>query len=103
MLLHPEGELLSTSDVAGGLLVLDCAWRRVPQLLATVDGSPRRRRLPPLQTAYPRKSRIFRDPDEGLASIEAIHAALSLLGRPCPALLDRYRFRDAFLAANPGL
>ena len=103
ILLHPDGEPLVPADAELGLLLVDCAWRRVPQLLATVDGEPIRRRLPPLATAYPRRSRIFEDPSRGLASVEALYAALALLGRPRPDLLEHYRFRDAFLAANPGL
>ena len=31
ILLHPEGELLSERDRGPGLLLVDCAWRRVPQ------------------------------------------------------------------------
>jgi pre-rRNA-processing protein TSR3 len=103
VLLHPDGELLGEADSEWDLMLLDCAWRRVPQLLAVVDGEPRLRRLPPLHTAYPRKSRVFQDPEQGLASIEALYAALVQLGRPRPELLERYRFRDAFLAANPHL
>jgi pre-rRNA-processing protein TSR3 len=103
ILLHPGGDLLGPLDEGRGLLVIDCAWRRVPALLATIGGTPNLRRLPALRTAYPRKSRIFADPGEGLASVEAIYAALLLLGRPRPELLASYRFRDQFLAANAGL
>ncbi len=103
ILLHPDGEPIGPTDAEHRLLLVDCAWRRVPQLVATVDGEPLLRRLPPLVTAYPRRSRLFEDPSSGLASIEALYAALALLGRPRPDLLEHYRFRDAFLAANPGL
>lgn len=102
-LLHPEGELLGPADAAIGLLLVDCAWRHLPRLLEEVDGDPVRRRLPPLVTAYPRRSRVFEDPHAGLASVEALYAALALLGRPRPELLRGYRWADAFLAANPGL
>jgi pre-rRNA-processing protein TSR3 len=103
ILLHPEGEELTERDRGQGLLLLDCAWRHVPELLATVDGDPPRRRLPHLATAYPRKSRVFADPSQGLASIEALYAALALLGAPRPELLGHYYWKDQFLAANPGL
>ena len=83
------------------LLVLDSSWRRLPKLAATVDGAPVRRRLPPLVTAYPRKSRDFEDPGEGLASVEALYAALVLLGHGgVEHLLEHYRWREEFLAAN---
>jgi pre-rRNA-processing protein TSR3 len=103
ILLHPEGELLSRADAGRGLLVIDCAWRKVDQLLATVDGDPPRRRLPPLVTAYPRKSKVFEDPAQGLASIEALYAALALLGEPTPRLLAHYRWAEEFLRLNPVL
>ncbi len=103
ILLHPDGEPIRNSDAGYGLLLLDCAWRRVPELLAQVDGDPPRRSLPPLATAYPRKSRTFADPERGLASIEAIYAALALQGDFRPEILDGYRWAAPFLAANPGL
>ena len=103
VLLHPEGELLSEVDRGADLLLIDCAWRRVDSVLATVDGELTRRRLPTLETAYPRTSRVFVDPDTGLASVEALYAALVILGEPRPELLDEYRWRDEFLRLNPGL
>jgi pre-rRNA-processing protein TSR3 len=54
-------------------------------------------------TAYPRRSRTFTDPERGLASIEALFAALALLGEPRRELLDGYRWAAEFLAANTGL
>lgn len=103
VLLHPDGEELRAADRGAGLFVVDCAWRKVDQLLATVDGAPVRRRLPPFATAYPRKSKLFQDPDRGLASVEALYAALALLGRPSPELLVGYRWADDFLRLNPEL
>ena len=102
-LLDPEGDELTEADRDLGLFLIDCSWRRVSQLLATVDGDPPRRRLPPLRTAYPRKSRVYADPELGLASIEAIYAAEALLGRPAPELLEQYRWAQEFLAQNPSL
>lgn len=103
ILLDPEGEELSTEDAQYGLLLIDCAWRRVPSLRKTLRGTFHRRRLPVLKTAYPRKSHVFEDPDAGLASIEALYAAQALLGRPAPELLANYRWREEFLALNPEL
>jgi pre-rRNA-processing protein TSR3 len=103
VLLHPEGEPIGPSDRGRPLFVIDCAWRRVPTLLRTVDGAPERRRLPPLVSAYPRRSKTFEDPASGLASIEALYAAVALLDGPFPELLREYRFAAAFLDANPAL
>lgn len=102
-MLDPRGELLSTADRGADLLLVDCSWRRVPRLLRTVDGPLRPRRLPHLVTAYPRRSRTFPDPAEGLASVEALFAATLLLGRPWPELLAAYRWREEFLRENPSL
>lgn len=101
--LHPDGELLGPADAGRGLFLIDCSWRRVPSLRAAVDGELFPRRLPLLRTAYPRKSRAFADPDAGLASVEALYAALALLGRPRRDLLAGYRWAEEFLAANPDL
>lgn len=103
VLLHVDGPELSAADRGRGLLLIDCAWRKVDALRATIDGEPIVRRLPPLVTAYPRKSRTFADPDAGLASIEALHAAVALLGEPHEELLEHYRWKDEFLRLNPML
>ena len=103
ILLSPDGELLTPEDAGRDLFVIDCSWRRVPSLRATVDGELVLRRLPPLVTAYPRRSEVFEDPAEGLASVEALYAALAILERPRPELLDGYRWAEEFLAKNPDL
>jgi pre-rRNA-processing protein TSR3 len=103
ILLHPGGELLSAADRGAPLLLVDCAWRRVPQLLASVDGELLARRLPPLSSAYPRASKLFADPEQGLASVEALYAALRILGEPRPELLSGYRWAREFLERNPEL
>jgi pre-rRNA-processing protein TSR3 len=72
-------------------------------LLRTVRGDLSPRRLPRLESAYPRKSRTFADPGEGLASVEALYAALVLTGRREPGLLRHYRFAERFLELNPAL
>ena len=52
------------------------------------------------QTAYPRVSKLGTDPDNGLASIEALYLAYHILGRPTDGLLDHYRWAQGFLEAN---
>jgi pre-rRNA-processing protein TSR3 len=100
VLLHPEGEPIGPADRGRDLLLIDCSWRRVPSLLRTVDGRLHRRALPPLVSAYPRRSKTFADPERGLASVEALFAAMALLDGPRPELLRAYRWRASFLAAN---
>jgi pre-rRNA-processing protein TSR3 len=101
--LHPDGDELDPSDRGLGVLLIDCTWRRLAKLSTCVDGELVRRRLPNLVTAYPRRSKLTPDPDHGLASVEALYAAIALLHGPCPELLARYRWAPDFLAANPEL
>jgi len=103
ILLHTDGEELGPEDAGMPLLLIDCAWRRVPGLLRTVEGEPLLRRLPPFRTAYPRRSSTFDDPGEGLASVEALFAAVHLLYGPRPVLLEGYRWAARFLELNPEL
>lgn len=100
VLLDPEGEPLSPGDRGMGLLVLDSSWRHLPALRRAVRGDLRPRRLPALLTAYPRRSKVFADPATGLASIEALYAAVALLDRPRLELLTHYRWAERFLALN---
>lgn len=103
ILLCTDGELLSEADSGRDLFLIDCNWRKVDKLRRTVDGDLIPRRLPPLKTAYPRTSKGYEDPAEGLASIEALYAATALMGEPNAQLLEAYRWREEFLAANPDL
>jgi pre-rRNA-processing protein TSR3 len=93
------GPVLSTDDRECGLLVLDGTWRWAARMEAQLADIPVRN-LPPLLTAYPRSSKVFDDPEAGLASVEAIYAALRLLGRPTEGVLDQYYWRDDFLRIN---
>lgn len=100
ILLDPEGEPFTSADAGLPIFLIDCSWRRVRTLGPRVDGQVIRRRLPELETAYPRVSRTFEDPSTGLASIEALFVASLLVGFPEIALLAEYRWRDEFLAKN---
>ena len=101
--LHPDGDELGPADRGIGLLLIDCTWRRVSKLSKRIDGELIRRRLPKLFTAYPRRSKLTPDPEHGLASVEALYAAIALLDGPHPELLAQFRWAAEFLAANPGL
>ncbi|MCG6154881.1 hypothetical protein [Rubinisphaera margarita] len=94
-----DGPRLSPADRSSGLLVLDATWRLAARMEAEfVDIPPRS--LPVCQTAYPRNSKLFEDPGQGLATIEAIYIAYLCLGYPTAGLLDSYRWKDDFLATN---
>lgn len=94
-----NGPILNDADADRGLLLLDGTWRlaaRMEPFFSDMEV----RSLPPIRTAYPRRSQIFSDPDDGLATIEALYAALRILGRPVDRLLDHYHWRAEFLALN---
>ncbi len=103
-LLHPEGEPLGPDDAVRPLLLVDSSWRDLPRVLRDVRGTLHRRRLPRgLVTAYPRRSKTYRDPDAGLASIEALHAALALLGHRDDSVLEGYHWAGEWLRRNAEL
>lgn len=85
------------------LVLIDANWVKVPRILRLLK--PREPLVPrsltaEVRTAYPRRSKVFEDPPEGLASVEALAAALAILGSPDPALLDGYIWKDRFLELN---
>ena len=93
------GPVLSETDRESGLLVLDATWRLAGRMENCYGEIPVRG-LPPCRTAYPRTSRTFNDPQDGLATIEAIYVAFRILGRDTGGLLDRYHWAEEFLEAN---
>jgi len=96
------GPILSEADTDRGLLLLDGTWRlaaRMEPFYQHIEV----RSLPVVQTAYPRKSEVYADPSEGLATIEALYAASRLLKRDTTGLLDHYHWREQFLSLNPWL
>ena len=93
------GPLLSPADADRGLLLIDGTWRlaaRMEPFYQHVEV----RSLPLIHTAYPRKSEVYPDPTEGLATIEALYAALRILGRDTTGLLDHYHWQQQFLERN---
>ena len=88
---------LSVEDAGRPLLLLDSTWRLLPQLESCLIGEGVRRTLPPVETAYPRVSKIAEDPHGGLASVEALYLAKLLLGERDDALLEAYYWRENFM------
>ncbi|KAA3608234.1 MAG: DUF367 domain-containing protein [Planctomycetota bacterium] len=103
-LLHPDGPVLTPADAHRPLMLVDSSWRDLPRVLRGLRGEFHYRSLPAdLRTAYPRKSNYFPDPSQGLASIEALHAALAMLGEREDRLLEAYRWRQQYLDLNQHL
>ncbi len=97
--LAAEGPALSAADRDAGILLLDGSWRWADAMTAAFAHVPPRS-LCGYRTAYPRVSKQGTDPDNGLASIEALFLAYHLLGRPTDGLLDAYRWAAEFLERN---
>ncbi len=98
LLLEVGAPPLSPADRGQPLLLLDSTWRYLPGMRSAVQGEVLPRSFPPgFRTAYPRKSKLFDDPEPGLASIEALYLALRFLGFPDESLLDAYRWKEDFL------
>ncbi len=99
VILTMDAPLLSESDRAQGLFLVDATWRYAAKMCENLpEGN--RRSLPRLLTAYPRYQTACPDPDAGLASIEALYAAYLLTSRNPEGLLDHYHWKDAFLKLN---
>ena len=97
--LSADGPPLTAADAPSGLLLLDGSWRWAASMTRDfVDVPPRS--LSGWRTAYPRSSKQGTDPDNGLASVEALFAAYHILGRPTAGLLDHYRWAAEFLRGN---
>ncbi len=97
-----DGPLLSRDDPECGLLVLDATWRFAETMEVQFADIPVRS-LPAWKTAYPRVSKIFENPEQGLATVEAVYAAYQILGRDTAGLLDEYHWADEFLRLNSGV
>jgi pre-rRNA-processing protein TSR3 len=97
--LAADGPELSAADAACGLLLLDGSWRWAGVMNRDFAQAPPRS-LHGYLTAYPRVSKQGTDPDNGLASVEALFIAYRLLGRPTDGLLTHYRWAEEFLRLN---
>ncbi len=99
ILLTLDAPLLTAQDSGHPILILDSTWRLIPQLESCIVGNPLHRTLPGnIITAYPRISKIFKDPEGGLASIEALYVAMKILGEDNPSLLNAYHWKEQFLS-----
>jgi len=100
ILLAIDGPPLSDADAHKGILLLDATWRYAAKMQQFVDNQAKvEKRSSPrgFRTAYPRRQDDCPDPEEGLASIEALYIAFSILGRNTTGLLDNYHWKDEFL------
>src|SRR5262249_11510383 len=87
--LAAEGPELSAVDADKGILLLDASWRRAEAMNRAYKDVPPRS-LKAYRTAFPRVSKRGTDPDNGLASVEALFIAYHIFARPTDGLLDHY-------------
>lgn len=103
-LLHIDGEDLATLPRGScrSVALIDCNWKKVEGALRSVERPlPRLVRIPEgFETAYPRRNAEGKDPDGGLATIEALFIAAAFLGTWDETLLDKYHFKTQFLEMN---
>lgn len=98
LLLTIDAPPLTRADSHFGLLLLDGTWRYAERMERQLPPCERRS-LPPIsQTAYPRRQEECPDPSRGLASVEALYLAYSILGWDVEGLLDHYHWREEFLS-----
>lgn len=97
------GPPLTAEDGARRLLVLDATWRYAPVMEAEYARVPVRSLPAGLVTAFPRRSKLYADPDAGLATIEAIDAAHRITGRSTQGLLAAYRWAAEWQDRNAEL
>lgn len=96
------GPQMTSEDRHRGLVLLDGSWRWAAKMEKAYVDLPVRS-LGPWVTAYPRQSRVFQDPVEGLATIEALYAALCQKMGDTDQLLDSYHWSADFLQMNRAL
>ncbi|MBF8263479.1 MAG: hypothetical protein HW387_1144 [Parachlamydiales bacterium] len=96
LLLEVGAPPLTEQDAHRGIFIIDATWRLAALM---------RRQCPPIQsrslpthfrTAYPRRQTGCLDPDQGLASVEALFLSHLLLRRKTDGLLDHYHWKNEF-------
>lgn len=103
ILLHLDAPPLTAEDSNRGIFLIDGTWRYATQMhrYASQRATFECRSLPAhYKTAYPRKQTGCSDPERGLASIEALFVAYTILQRDVEGMLDNYYWKDAFLKFN---
>jgi pre-rRNA-processing protein TSR3 len=100
ILLTLDAPPITSADANYGLFILDSTWRYAEKMRQNTPGLEKaiKRSIPGhYKTAYPRRQDDCSDPEKGLASIEAIYIAYTILGRDTSGLLDHYYWKEAFL------
>lgn len=101
LLLKVGAPPLTEKDADRSLFLIDGTWRLAQVMEKNLPWKLEERSLPAgFKTAYPRRQTDCPDPAAGLSSIEALFVAHHLLGLSTEHLLDRYHWKEPFLALN---
>lgn len=87
---------LTSDDAHLGLFLVDGTWRYAEKMAKSLTPPFICRSLPNVRTAYPRRQLDCPDPERGLASVEALYLAYSILGRNTEGILDHYHWKNQF-------
>lgn len=94
-----EAPALTPADADLGLFLIDGTWRYAEKMAKSLPTPLVYRSLPShFKTAYPRRQLDCSDPERGLASVEALYLAYSILGRSTEGILDHYYWKESFKA-----
>jgi pre-rRNA-processing protein TSR3 len=99
-----EAPPLTSDDAHLGIFLIDATWRYAAKMAKSLPSPPTftTRSLPAhFRTAYPRRQPDCPDPERGLASVEALYIAYSILGRNTDGLLDHYHWKERFHKTIP--
>ena len=96
-------QALSKEDLHSGLFFLDSTWNYEKKMHDRIQKEHKLiyRSIPShFVTAYPRQQTGCEDPERGLATVEALYIAYTILGLSTDGLLDHYYFGKSFLEKN---
>ncbi len=97
-LLDLDGPPLTKADSHLGIFLIDSTWNYAKVMARSVKQPLITRSLPAhITTAYPRRNTKCSDPTRGLASIEALFVAYTILERDTTSLFDNYHWKETFL------
>lgn len=105
-LLSLDAQPLTEKDKNFGIFLIDGTWTYAERMQRQLKEPHRfqRRSIPvDYRTAYPRRQEDCPDPSRGLASIEALYVAYTLLGRNADELLNNFYWKEEFLEKNYSL
>jgi pre-rRNA-processing protein TSR3 len=94
-----DAPLLTPDDAHLGLFLIDGTWRYAEKMAQSLPPPFMCRSLPAhFRTAYPRRQLDCPEPERGLASVEALYLAYSILGRTTEGILDHYHWKELFMS-----